>query len=336
MLERLSSKELCRKILEDNGGPIAEKSRVILLQDPALKDLHIPLEFVSKNWRDPLTPAMMNLACEAVEGDPKQTHEAALAMSLINLSFRVWDDIIDKTSLNSFKRTLYGTFGEGQTLMIGGLASAKAFSIFTQMQIENKRRQIIDKLLWNLLTKMAKAETINLRLRDEKKQLSVEKYRKMRLEAAYLGTCLKMGSILGCGSQDEIREVGKYGLSLGIIMELWKDFHVSLNLTLELADKIKSKALPYTLLWAMEHSEKIRKMLVNEITTENEQVHLKRIVRGILETKALDKMAEKISALSKNGSNVLTKMKKNRATQTLQLFIEAQPQLFIEGLPYLR
>lgn len=57
-----------------------------------LKDLRDPLKFIAKNWRDPLTPAMMRLSCEAVGGRLEETHEAALAMSLMSLSVCIWGD----------------------------------------------------------------------------------------------------------------------------------------------------------------------------------------------------------------------------------------------------
>jgi geranylgeranyl pyrophosphate synthase len=138
MCSKYNIEERCRRVLEDNGGMVADKARTILLEDPALKDLRPPLEFISKNWRDPLTPALMGLSCEAVGGRSEETYEAALAMSLMNLSFYIWDDIIDKAPLKLFKPTLFGKFGEGTALMIGGLASAKAFSILNQMNIDIK------------------------------------------------------------------------------------------------------------------------------------------------------------------------------------------------------
>jgi geranylgeranyl diphosphate synthase type I len=129
MYEKYNIEERCRKILEDNGGVIADKARTILLEDPALKDLRPPLEFISKNWRDPLTPALMSLSCQAVGGRPDKTHDAALAMSLMNLSFYVWDDIIDNAPHKLLKPTLFGKFGEGPALIVGGLTAEKDFTI---------------------------------------------------------------------------------------------------------------------------------------------------------------------------------------------------------------
>jgi geranylgeranyl pyrophosphate synthase len=337
MNDKYSLRERCNKILEDNGGKIADRARAILLEDPALKGLQPPLEFISKNWRDPLTPALMRLSCEAVGGRPEETYEAALAMSLMSLSLYIWDDMIDKAPLKLFKPTLFGEFGEGTALVIGGLASAKAFSILNQMNIEKEKHQTIIKLFWDFLVKMARAETVNLRLRSQKSPSSKEKFWKIRTETSDLETCLRIGAILGGGSTDELHHLGRYGLCLGIILELWKDFHVSLNLTLELAQKIKKGALPFALLWASEHSERIQRKL-DRITTDEtiEQVHIKQIVEAILETGVLDNTVKTMKRFAKKGREELMKMKKSDATRALQLVIEAQPQLFIESLPTLQ
>ena len=333
MNKKYNIEERCRKILEDNGGMVADKARTILLEDPALKDLRAPLEFISKNWRDPLTPALMSLSCEAVGGCPEETHEAALAMSLMNLSFSIWDDIIDKATSKSFKPTLFGKFGEGIALIIGGLASAKAFSILNETDIDEEKRQAVTQIFWGLCAKMAQAETVSLRLRSEENSYSRQKLWKIKTEATDLEACLKIGAIIGNGSKSEIKCLGKYGLCLEIILELWKDFHVSINLTLELAEKIRSGALPYSLLWASERSERIRRKLDNIATKETiEQFYIKQIVKDILETRALDNTVKIMRRFAKNGGKELTKMKISDATQTLQFFIEAQPQLFIASL----
>ena len=327
-------KELCHRILEDNGGIVADRARKILLEDRALKDLRPPLEFISKNWRDPLTPSMMALSCEAVGGRPDDTYEAALAMSLINLSLYIWDDIIDKAPFKSFKPTLFGKFGEDTTLMIGGLASAKAFSVLNQMDVDKTKRQTVTKIFWNLCTKMAKAETVDLRLRNQGNFSPRKKFWKIKTEAAAdLETCLRIGAILGNGSEDEVRHLGRYGLYLGIILELLKDFHVSINLTLELAEKIRSGALPYSLMWARERSEKIRKK-IEDLANRNtiQPSDIEEIVENTFETKALNNTTKIIRKFAKKAEKELSELKNNRATRTLKFFVKAQPKLLIESL----
>jgi geranylgeranyl pyrophosphate synthase len=309
-------RERCQRILEDNGGIVANRASRILLEDAALKDLRQPLEFISKNWRDPLTPSMIALSCEAVGGRSDGTHDAALSLSLINLSFYIWDDIIDKAPFKAFKPTLFGKFGEDTALIIGGLASAKALSILNQMDVDKLKRQTITKMFWNLLTKMAKAETVDLRLRNQGNLSPRKKLWKIKMEAADLETCLRIGAVLGNGSESEVKHLGRYGLCLGMILELWKDFDVSINLTLELAEKIRSGALPYLLLWARERSEKIRKKLENLTNRNAIQPSDIKIIRKF----------------TKKAEKELSEMNKNRATRTLKFFVKAQPELLIESL----
>jgi geranylgeranyl pyrophosphate synthase len=337
MQDQSTVEKLCREILETKGGKVADKARTILLEDPALKDLRPPLEFISKNWRNPLTPAMIRLSCEAVGGQPEATNEAALAMTLTSLSLYVWDDIIDKARLKLFKPTLFGKFGEGTALIIGGLASAKAFSILNQMNVDKAKHQTVTKLLWDFLVKIAQAETTGLRLRSQRSFSPRKKFWKIKTEAADLETCLRIGAVLGNGSESEIQHLGKYGLCLGIILELWKDFHVSVNLTLGLAERIRTGALPYSLLWARERSEKIRRKLDN-LSSKNtiEQACIKEIVEDALEIKALENIVKNVRRLAKKAEKELIELKRNNATRTLQFFIEAQPRLFIESLSTLQ
>lgn len=323
-------KTLCQKILEDNGGKIANQSNKILLEDPTLKNLRPPLEFIAKNWRDPLTPAMMALSCQAVGGNPDETHNAALALSLMNLSFYTWDDIIDKTPSKLFKPTLYGKFGADTALIIGGLASAKAFTILNQPPLEKEKQRITTKMFWSLWANMAHAEIANLGERNKETLTSKKAFWKIKKEAAAdLTTCLKLGAIIGNGSQEEISHLGAYGNCLGIILELWKDFHISANLTIELAYKVHNGALPYAILWAKEHSVKVQETLS---TNQNAKV----IVENFLNTRALHNTLMQIMRLIERAKKELEGVRSNEATQALQLFIEAQSCLFRESLSTLQ
>jgi geranylgeranyl pyrophosphate synthase len=336
MYDKYNIQERCRKILEDNGGFIADKARTTLLEDPALKDLRPPLEFISKNWRNPLTPALMSLSCEAVGGRREETYDAALAMTLMSLSFYVWDDIVDKATFKLFKPTLFGRFGEGTSLIIGGLAAAKAFSILNQLNTEKAKSQAVTKLCWVLWCKMAKAETVTLKLRSRGSFSPEKKFWKIRTETTYLETCLEIGAIVGNGSESEIKHLGRYGFCLGTILELSKDFRVSANLTAGLAERITSGALPYSLLWASERSEELRKKL--DLSSKNTitKAYIKEVVEDALKTKMLEHTVKTIRRFTKKAREELIELKRNNTTRTLQLFIEAQPSLFMGSLSTLQ
>lgn len=332
MYEKYSIEERCRRILEEHGGLIADKARTILLKDPALKNLRPPLEFISKNWRD-LTPALMSLSCEAVGGQPEEIYDSALAICLMHLSFYLWDDIIDNARSKSFKQTLFGKFGADTALIIGGLASAKGFTILNEMNMKKKRRQTITNLVWELWTVMARAETVTLKLQSQEIFSYRKKFLKIKKEAKDTETCLRIGAIIGNGSKSEIYHLGKYGLFLGTIVKLWNDFRVSINLTLELAEKIRSGKLPYSLMWASDHSETLQKRLEALIGKNSiEHIQIKEIVRETLATEVLEYTSRSVKKYMNKAKTELTYLKKSSASQTLETLIDFQTRLFMESL----
>jgi len=180
---------------------------------------------------------------------------------------------------------------------------------------------------------MAKAETANL-IERQGNSSSRKKLWIIKTEAAAdVETCLRIGATLGNGSEDQIKHLGRYGLYLGIILELMKDCLVSINLTIELTEKIRNRALPYSVLWAREHSEKVRKKLEN-LTRQSliKPIDVKEIVENILETKTLTNTTRIIRNFSKKAESELSGLERKKATRALKFFVKAQPELLIERL----
>jgi len=327
-----SLEERCYGILEEKGGEIADKARTILLEEESLISLQRPLKYISEIWRDPFAPSMVILSCEAVGGKPDEaTYQAALAMALMNLSFRLWDDIMDKTTCRGFVPTVRGDFGEGVALMVGGLVSAKAFSVLSGMKLNETKRQAVTELVWNYWGKLARAEATNLELRRRSDVKPEEKLKVFEMEGVGVETMLKVGAVLGNGSEDEVKHLGNYGRYLGTILELRKDFNVAINLTLELAEKIRSGALPYTLLWAKNRSKKIREYLPLLMGTIK-PIDIREIVEAMLETKALENTMRVLEKMTKKAEAEFIELKDNKSSRMLRLFLEAQSEIFVESL----
>jgi geranylgeranyl pyrophosphate synthase len=328
-----SLEERCYGILEEKGGKIADEAREILLKEKSLTGLRQPLRHISDNWRDPFAPSMVILSCEAVGGKPDDaTHQTALAMTLMNLSVNLWDDIVDRTMYKGFIQTALGKFGEGITLMIGGLASAKAFSVLGEMTVDEAKRQLITRLVWNYWRKLAQAETANLELRTRGGVRPEQKLKVIEMHAVNLRTLSKIGALLGNGSEDEMEHLGNYGKCLYTILELRKDFNVSVNLTLELAEKIRSRALPYALLWARNRCATIRKNLPILEKTTIQPIDIKRIVEAVFETRGLENTLGLIKASAQKAEQELSHLRDSTATRALIFLSNAQPEIFEQSL----
>ena len=319
-----------QETLETYGGETAKKSIKILLEDPNLTKLKPYTEFISKTWRDPLVPALMNLSCKAVNGDHKDTEQVAIALSLMNLSFRLWDDIIDKTYNIRFKTTFVGKFGEANALIVGGVISAKAFTILNEVNLDTQKKQKINELIWTYWAKMAEAETIDLSA--VKKEYRVkDKLKKIKDETINIKTCLKIGAIIGNGSAEEINGIEEFGECLGILLELVNDVKVSLNFTLELERRISSGNLTYFLLKEKETSEYMEKeleLLKRRHTIEPQEIGL--IVNMLLKSKSFVQMKNNVKSLNRKGQKALKCLRSSDSRERFNFLIEQQMKAFNE------
>ena len=332
MRVKSSLEEQCRRIFEKKGGKIADEARFILLKEESLKRLRSDLEYVSQYWRDPATPSMIILTCEAVGGKPdRNVHQAALAMTLINLGINLWDDILDNTVQKRFTPTLVGRSGEGVALIVGVLAQAKAFQILHEIDLDKKKSHALMQIVWNYLKDLAEAEIANAEL---KKRLDVspeEKLRVIEMQGESLRVLSNIGGLLGNGSKDELKHLANYMKYLSMILDLIKDFKTSINLTFDLAEKIKRKSLLYTILLAKKHSKELSDYLIciNECIKPED---IKEIVRMTLETNIIERLEKLLTSLTNKGVKALGNLDTNTATQTLKFLLTSQTKAFMKML----
>lgn len=327
-----SAQKKFQEILDAYGGETSKKSIKILLEDPDLVNLKPFLKYISNTWRDPFVPTLINLSCQAVNGDPKDTEEVAIALSLMNLSFRIWDDIIDKTYNTRFKTTFVGEFGEANSIIIGGVISAKAFTILNELNLDAYKKQKINELTLTYWAKMAEAETSDLYKTKEKYQAK-EKMKKIKDEAINVKTCLKIGAIIGNGSVDEIDGLLEFGECLGIVLELVNDIKISMNTTLELGKKITRGKLPYFILEVKETSERMEKeleRLCEKQMIEPEDIGI--IVNLLVRSGVTGRTRNQVRGLIKRGKVALRCLKQIHSRDRLTALIDCQQGIFDDFL----
>lgn len=320
--------ERCHEILERKGGRIADKARSVLQEDPPL-GLEDPSQYVSRYWRDPLTPALLVLSSEAIEGrrlNYDVVDQAALGMTVLSLGLNLWDDIVDTTMQRGLVPTVLGKYGQGITLILGGLATAKAFSILNRMKVSQIDEKRIDANIWNYCKRLAEAETLNLSLRNQSDVLPDAKLRVIEMQSINLETASKIGALIGNGSEEEIECLGKYGQDLSIILELMKDVEVTLNFTLDLVHKVRSRAMTYTLSYAKSCSERVRKSLVALKDVDDAQA-IRELVTDILETGAVEHTYSIIVEKTKKAKENVMKLPENESIRSLAFLADAQPNI---------
>jgi geranylgeranyl pyrophosphate synthase len=198
--------------------------------------------------------------------------------------------------------------------------------------MEKSKRVKISKQIWKLWSKMATEEATTIKIRAKGTMSSNEKFSKIKSEAIDLGTCLKIGAIIGNGSNSEIHHLERYGQYLSIILALRQDFQVSVNLTLELPEKIRNNRLPYSILWGSEHSRQfdleLKKLRQKEIIDYSS---MKKFIKHFLDTEVFSYISENINKYKKMADAELNYLTSTSACQSLKAFVDVQSTLFNES-----
>jgi geranylgeranyl pyrophosphate synthase len=324
----MAAKQQFQEIIEAYGGVIANKAIETLLKDSQITELKPLSEFIAKTWRDCFSPAIMNLGCQFVGGNAKDTEELAVSISLMNLSFRLWDDIIDEDICRTLRPTFVGKFGKNAALIYGGIVSAKAFTLVNESDVGLSKKCKINDLFWNYWATMAKSEIKDLNAKSDRYS-AANKLKKIRAETINVQTCLRIGAIMGNGSTSDIKLLENYGSHLGIMLELINDVRVSLNLTLELAKKIRHNQLPLLLLLAKKESEKINENI--EHLSKKKRINSKDIgylIDSILVSESWENYVNYFNAASEKCQIALSG--KNNTTKILNDLAMCQSETFWE------
>jgi len=174
-----------------------------------------------------IRPVMVLLACEAVGGDPKQILSAASSVELLHTFTLVHDDIMDADTERRGKPTVHSIWGENMGIMVGDTLYAKAFKSLSDIRGKNISAErvldAIDELNWaNQEVHEGQILDMSFESRDS---VSEAEYLTMIMKktAVLLEASLKIGCILGGGSDVELNALSKYGRSVGIAFQIQDD-----------------------------------------------------------------------------------------------------------------
>lgn len=289
--------EEVRKIFQKRGGKAAEEAVVSVMGEKIeCSDAKEALSYFMSNWRDVVRPSLVSLACEAVGGNPSITAQIGRALSLLSGATDIHDDIIDKTMVKETGQTILGRFGGDISLMAGDALIFKGFEeLFeglARLDIPPEGKLDIVRTVKELYFEMFDGEALELRFRGRTDVEPDEYLYVVRKKAADIEACMRVGAMLGGGSEEQINALAEYGRLLGMIVLLRDDLEDLLDFDIGLNLRIKNESLPLPLLYALKNEEKRGEILSilkkGEVKGENAE----KLFTLISEAGGLDKLWE--------------------------------------------
>jgi geranylgeranyl diphosphate synthase type I len=311
-LKELKLAEQASLILKQRSEKSHEIAKKILLSEKfENKSIQRAMRYFIKEWQEIKHPGLLSIACEAVGGDPEKVHEIGAALLFLLGSAHIHDDIIDKSKYKNQRLTAYGKFGEEIALLVGDALLFEGLLLlhhFCKRLPPQKKNSIIN-LVKTAFFEIGNGEANEVTLR-KKSNFTLEKViAYLHMKAAMTEAGMKIGAIIGGGSDEEIEVLGQYGRILGLLVALREEF-IDIFEPQEIMNRYRNEILPLPILYALKSKrgkKEITKLLNTKAITEEKLFDLVDIVmriKGVQELKKRMKLlVEKGNQLSKNFRN---------------------------------
>ena len=287
--------------------------------------LHEALEHYIAHWNDFTHPGLFSVACEAVGGDPDDFVPTQAAIAMMAAAFDIHDDIIDKSKVKHKIPTVYGKFREEIALLLGNAFLIEGFTIFgkTLTGFDQEKANVFE-IVKRSLYEFGNAHALELNLK-KRMNLPPEEYLEIvKMKAASIEGDMRIGAIIGGGTNEQVESLARYGRILGILAMLREEF-VDIFDRDELNQRVSSEYLPIPVLYAMQDTEsrkKIERLLAKKITNRDIGV----LVDIVFETKKVKEFKKYMEGLvveaNKITINISDKSSRNKirwfASSTLE------------------
>jgi geranylgeranyl pyrophosphate synthase len=291
-------------IMDKRGGSVMEKTRQAILA------LQYDGGVVSSALRYyanvtlpgvlPLFPALISIACEAVGGKNEKIEAISVAMMLITAAGDIHDDLIDESKTKYSKKTVFGEFGSGITLLAGDTLLVQGLTLLHSEceSLTERQRQSITTLIPEAFFEISKAEADEIRLMAKTAITPREYFEVIRLKGAVAETMCRIGGILGETDEEILESLSNYGRTIGILSTI-KDEFGDIRDTLELQHRILNECPPLPMLYALQDPQirsKVKTLIKNSNLTKKDA---KKIAKMILDSEKVQELTKEIHQLAK-------------------------------------
>ena len=271
------SNEVFMKTIDEIGLKVQTNFVENLYENITDKDTIQILKEIESYWYDRDRSALIWFCNEIVGGDPEKTLPLSLIMSLSSAGIGIHDDIIDKTIIKKYQKTITGTIEPEKAIVIGDLLIIKGLtSLDSLLEIYDIRTfSSIIKIFRNYFHNLAVGELWEINARKNL-HIDLDTYHDMLWRLGIDGdACARLGAISGNASKEQVEVLSFFGRSLGYIMRLRDEIGDILNYEGNIEKRIMYESIPLSLLYISKQSKSHYKQIENILNREkidNEEI----------------------------------------------------------------
>lgn len=175
-----------------------------------------------------LRPCLVLLSCEAVGGKPEDALEAAAAVEILHTFTLIHDDVMDRDEFRRGVRTVHVLWGVPMAIIAGDALFAKVFEALAEnvrrLKLPAEKAVEIFRSISVASFEICRGQAMDI-LMAERRTASESEYLEMvsGKTGALLDASMRIGAIIGGGSEREIGALSAFGRKIGIAFQIRDD-----------------------------------------------------------------------------------------------------------------
>jgi geranylgeranyl pyrophosphate synthase len=203
----------------------------------------------------PIFPALASISCEAVGGNMEAILPFGQALVLISGAADIHDDVIDQSPIKRKKQTVMGKFGANIAILSGDTLLVEGFKdlIDATEPLPPEQAKEIRRLVSNAVAEICSAEALEIKMHRKFEIVPEDFLSVFQLKAVVPEVAMKIGAIIGKGTEEDVALLGQYGRVFGVNSLVIEEFADLLTID-ELSSRSKNECLPLPVIYAFQNS----------------------------------------------------------------------------------
>jgi len=203
----------------------SEFEQFLITQIPQKKPhkLYQPLKYILENGGKRIRPLLVLLSTKSFGEDLKKGYPAAASIEIFHNFSLIHDDIMDKAEIRRGKPSVHKKWNDNIAILSGDTMMILAFKM-----LENYPPEIFKKLsslLYQTAIEVCEGQQLDMDF-ENRNDVSIDEYVEMiKLKTAVLlGTALQFGGIISNTTNENLNNIGEFGIQLGLAFQIQDDY----------------------------------------------------------------------------------------------------------------
>ncbi len=203
-----------RELIEDQIQDISYP------QNP--KNIYEPIKYILSLGGKRIRPALVLISHQLFNTDIERSFKAAIAIELFHNFTLLHDDIMDKSPLRRGKKTVHKKWNNDIAILSGDMMLINAYELISE--INSDKLPEIMQVFNKAARKICEGQQLDLDF-AKRSEITISEYLKMieYKTSILLASSLKIGAINGGGTNQDLNNIYKFGINIGIGFQLQDD-----------------------------------------------------------------------------------------------------------------